>query len=144
MRRQQGGPNRGPRLNRTVLVACVEGEMHDMAARIATDLLDSYGFDTVYLGANCPTDQLVPKIRSAHADALALSVTMTFHVATALRTVERLRSELGPDFPIIIGGEAAIAIPHDASFAGAIVSRGTGADLAKRLRSLLGVDDENA
>ena len=136
---------RAPRVHRRVLVACIEGEMHDMAARIASDLLDSYGFDTVFLGANCPTDSLAEKVRSTGSDALALSVTMTFHIVTARRAVRQLRAELGPDFPILIGGEAAIAIPDESSFEGAIVSRGSSAaDLAKRLRSLLGVEEPPA
>ena len=131
---------RAERVNRKVLVACVEGEMHDMAARIATDFLDSYGFDTVFLGTSCATSGLVETIRSTNADALALSVTMVFHVDTARRAVKHLRAELGPDFPILVGGEAVMAITDDASFEGAIVSRGTAADLATRLRSLLGVE----
>lgn len=132
---------RGDRIGKRVLVACVDGELHDMAARIATDLLDSYGFDTTFLGASCPTSELPPKIRQVKADALALGVTMTFHIQAAREAVRFLRTQLGPDFPIVLGGEAAIAIPDAASFEGAIVSRGSAADLARTLRHALGVPE---
>lgn len=130
---------RAARVHKRVLVACVEGELHDMAARIATDLLDSYGFDTTFLGASCPTKELPPKIHQVKADALALSVTMSFHVHAAEEAVRWLRTVLPAAFPIILGGEAAIAIPT--SIEGAIVSRGTAADLARTLREALGVPE---
>lgn len=38
-----------------VLIACVEGEHHDLGARVASDFLEMAGFDSLYLGENFPT-----------------------------------------------------------------------------------------
>ncbi|MGZ5958476.1 MAG: cobalamin B12-binding domain-containing protein, partial [Myxococcaceae bacterium] len=50
---------RRPSVGRSVLVACVEGEMHDVGARICADVLDLHGFDVRFLGADVPTDCLI-------------------------------------------------------------------------------------
>ncbi|HEX6244999.1 MAG TPA: B12-binding domain-containing protein, partial [Polyangiales bacterium] len=38
--------------HKRVVVACVEGEMHDFPSRLVADALDLAGFDVRYLGAN--------------------------------------------------------------------------------------------
>ena len=92
--------------NRRILVACVEGELHDMGARMAADLLDLDGHDVIFLGANVPTDHLVLKVASDQPDLVVLSVTMTFHLAALTEAVARLRSEVNPTPAIAAGGRA--------------------------------------
>jgi len=126
---------REPSTGRRVVVACVEGELHDMGARIAADLLDAAGFDVTYLGANVPTTSLVSKLRDVRADALALSVTMAFHVGSARDTVARVRLALGASFPIVASG-----LKHfEGSLDGARLSTGSALDLVATIREALGV-----
>jgi methanogenic corrinoid protein MtbC1 len=94
-----------PAVGRKILVACVEGELHDFPARLAADALDLAGFDVRFLGANVPTDDLLPAIRREAPDLLALSVTMTFNVPALRTAVARVR-EAEPQLPIAIGGHA--------------------------------------
>jgi methanogenic corrinoid protein MtbC1 len=94
-----------PRLGKRVLVACVEGEYHEVPARLVADYLDLGGFDVLYLGANVPTDHLVAMLRDTMPDLLALSVTMSFNVAALREALERVRDSL-PAMPILIGGHA--------------------------------------
>lgn len=89
-----------------VVLACVEGEHHDLAARIVCDFLEMAGLDVVFLGADNPAETLVAAVREHHAHALALSVTVTFHLEALERTVQAARAAFGPDFPIYAGGRA--------------------------------------
>jgi methanogenic corrinoid protein MtbC1 len=92
--------------NRRILVACVEGELHDMGARMAADLLDLEGHDVVFLGASLPVDHLVSKVKAEKPDLVVLSITMTFHIAALQTAVARLRRDVTPPPPIAAGGRA--------------------------------------
>jgi len=89
-----------------VVLGCVEGEHHDLAARIVCDFLEMAGLDVVFMGADVPGKELVEAVRAHDAQALALSVTVTFHLAALERAVHLARERLGPDFPIYAGGRA--------------------------------------
>ena len=94
---------RKPSVNRRVLVACVEGERHDMGARVVSDLLDFDGFDVFFLGADVPVDSLSDKVRAARPQLVILSMTMTFHQEALRRSVDAIRDD-DPDLPIAAGG----------------------------------------
>lgn len=89
-----------------VLVACVDGELHDFPARLVADRLDLAGFDVRYLGASVPVDALLAMIREERPDLLALSVTMTFNVPALRTAVARVREATGGKLPIAVGGGA--------------------------------------
>jgi MerR family transcriptional regulator, light-induced transcriptional regulator len=100
----QQAPSARPNGKR-VLVACVEGELHDFPSRLVSDALELAGFDVRFLGANVPTDSLLTMLETERPDLLALSVTMTFHLP-ALREVVRRVRERCPGLPIAVGGHA--------------------------------------
>ncbi|MBK7865060.1 MAG: cobalamin-dependent protein [Archangiaceae bacterium] len=93
------------RRGKRVMVACVEGEQHDFPARLVTDALDLAGYDVHYLGANVPTDHLIKTMWSRPPDLLALSVTMSFNVASARAARDRVRAEM-PNLKVALGGGA--------------------------------------
>ena len=88
-----------------IVLGCVEGEQHEMGARIAADLLDADGHDVIFLGPNVPTDSLVDKVRRERPHLVALSITMTFHADALRRAVAALRADM-PGLPIAAGGSA--------------------------------------
>ena len=57
MDRLRGSPRR--RLPQRILVACVEGELHCIGARMVADLLDTEGWPVDFLGADVPTPALI-------------------------------------------------------------------------------------
>lgn len=127
---------RRPPTGRKIVLACVEGELHDMALRIAGDILEAAGLEVCFLGANVPTSSLLTKISEAKPDALLLSVTMTFHSAAARDAVRRVRDRF-PALPIVVGGEA--IIPHAATWGqDVVVSRGSALELAATIDRTLG------
>src|SRR5207302_9044196 len=64
-----------PSNGKRVVVACVEGELHDLGARMVADFLEMAGFDVNYLGANVPAESLAELVRERRPDLLALSAT---------------------------------------------------------------------
>jgi len=106
--------SRGQPRGKRILVACVEGERHDMGARVVADLLDFEGFDVFFLGADVPVASLADKVRAARPDLVVLSVTMTFHQDALRRSVAAIR-DFAPGLPIAGGGHAFAWCPELAS-----------------------------
>ncbi len=95
-----------PALQRSVLVACVEGELHGFPARLAADALDLAGFAVTYLGENVPSRSLADMCRSRPPDLLALSATMGFHLSRVREATRCVREALAHPCPILVGGQA--------------------------------------
>jgi methanogenic corrinoid protein MtbC1 len=93
------------RNGRKVVIACVEGEMHEFPARLVSDFLELAGFEMRYLGANVPLHHLLRLVDEERPHLLALSVTMSFNVAALRAAVEAVRAR-HPQLPILVGGHA--------------------------------------
>ena len=124
---------RAPANGKRVLVACVEGELHDFPARLVADALDLAGFDVRYLGASVPTDSLLQMLATDEPDLLALSTTMTFNVPALRRTLERVRAHTGGKLPIVIGGGACSWVKNVAE---ELAVDGTASDAAATVRMI--------
>lgn len=97
---------------RRAMVACVEGERHDMGARMGADFLEMAGFDVRFLGADVPTRSLLEMIEVEQPDVLGLSVALSFNVPSLERTVAAVRSAYGTGLPILVGGHVAAWLPE--------------------------------
>ncbi|MGV3519080.1 cobalamin B12-binding domain-containing protein [Luteitalea sp.] len=86
-----------------VLIACVEGEWHDMGARVAADVLEHHGFSVRLLGPSVPVADLADRIRAEAPDVVLLSMTMPMHEASLSRTLDALRRDF-PTLPVLAGG----------------------------------------
>jgi len=95
----------------TIVAACVSGELHEIGARMLCDLLEMEGWNTIYLGANVPAGGIVDVLRDNHANILALSASMTFHIR-ALREVIAAVRLASPATRILVGGYAFKSAPN--------------------------------
>lgn len=128
-----------PRSNgKKVLVACVEGELHDFPARLGADALDLAGFEVRYLGASVPHESLVAMVVTHQPDLLVLSVTMTFNVPALREAVRRVRARY-PGVPIAVGGGACSWQPGLAAEVDAQAEGSDAAELVAKAQRLLGV-----
>lgn len=91
-------------IEKRAVIACVDGEQHELPARLVSDALELAGFDVSFLGASVPTDTLLDFVRDTRPALIGLSVTMSFHLPTARRTVVALRGVTSA--PIMVGGHA--------------------------------------
>lgn len=121
-----------------VLVACVEGELHDFPARLVADSLDLAGFELRYLGASVPTDGLLRMIGQEQPALLVLSVTMTFNVPKLRDAVRRVQQQY-PGLPIAVGGGACAWNEGLATELSVNISGRDAAELVDNAKRLLGV-----
>lgn len=89
-----------------VMLAAVEGEQHVLGLRMAADVLEDAGFETIYLGADVPIGSLLQALDSLSPDMLALSATMP-ELAPELDQVAAAVQRSHPRLELLIGGQAA-------------------------------------
>lgn len=93
-----------------VLVACAEGELHEIGARMVADMLEAAHWRVVYLGANVPGRDLAGVAGECGAEVVALSVNLASHLAGAACTIGALRSL--PSSPrVVVGGHPFTTAP---------------------------------
>jgi len=93
------------RRGKTLVAGCVSDELHDVGIRMVADFFEMDGWNTYYVGGNTPAQSLIEAVRDQHADVVALSSTMAFHLPVVHYLVRSLRAEPGTrDVKIIVGG----------------------------------------
>ena len=128
---------RRPSLGKTVLMACVEGELHDLGARICADVLDLHGFEVRFLGANVPTDALLVFVERTRPDLVALSVTMPVHLSAARAAIDALRART--KLLLAVGGRALDVPGVREGWEGVTILGANALELLQAARSQLGV-----
>lgn len=101
------------KLNKKVVVACVENEQHQVGIKMVADVFEMKGWESFFLGAGIPTTELVRFIRETKPDILAVSLSIYFNFANLLKMLKLFRSEF-PDLQIIIGGQALSRVSDEA------------------------------
>ena len=92
------GEGKGP-----VLLATVEGDIHDIGKNIVKTVLENYGYQVIDLGRDVPAAEIVRAARTHSARAVGLSALMTTTVPAMQRTIALLHEE-GLSLPVIVGG----------------------------------------
>ena len=91
----------------TVLMATVEGDIHDIGKNIVTAMLENYGFTVVDLGKNVPAERIVEVAVEQRIRMIGLSALMTTTVVGMERTIKLLReaeARTGLKFEVVVGG----------------------------------------
>ncbi len=89
----------------TVVLATVQGDIHDIGKNICAVMLENHGFRVIDLGRNVKNDLVVATAREQRADVVGLSALMTTTMPQMKRVIDMFRSE-GADIPVMIGGAA--------------------------------------
>ena len=98
------------RTGKRILMACVSGELHQIGARMAADLLEMNGWDSVYIGANTPTRSILQALEEFAPEAVGLSATLSVHLPVAEDIVRSIRgTERGGGIKILVGGNAFVS-----------------------------------
>ncbi|HEY4779447.1 MAG TPA: diguanylate cyclase [Solirubrobacterales bacterium] len=108
-----------------ILLAAVEGEQHALGLRMAADIIELAGYNTVYLGADVPTEALIAAAMARAPDLIALAATMPDSASALDHAVSEL-GRVGPGLQILFGGQGARPSPGN-----------EGAKLVKDLEHLL-------
>jgi len=86
-----------------IVLATVEGDIHDIGKNIVSLLLSTYGFAVHDLGRDVPCERIVEEAVRLHAPAVGLSALMTTTVPAMEMTVRALH-ERAPWCRVIVGG----------------------------------------
>lgn len=86
-----------------IVIATVEGDVHDIGKNIVRMLLENYGFKVIDLGKNVAPQVIVDAVRESGAQLVGLSALMTTTLGAMERTIELLQ-ETGCDASVMVGG----------------------------------------
>lgn len=112
--------DRAPRTG-TILMATVEGDVHDIGKNIVAAVLAGYGWEVVDLGRNVPAAAVAESAEALHPDAVGLSALLTPSLPFVARTVDLLRRLPGGSPMVIVGG--AVVTPGFAESLGVLWGR---------------------
>ena len=101
----QGQVFGGQPRDRTIIVACVADEYHQLGGRMIADFCELRGWRGYFLGANTPLPDLLSLIAARRPTLLGLSLSVYFNLPALLKALDAVRGA-HPDLPILIGGQA--------------------------------------
>ena len=86
-----------------ILLATVEGDIHDIGKNIVRVVLENYGYQVIDLGKDVPVEKVVFTAIEKDIHFIGLSALMTTTVQSMKRTIEALRQS-GHPCTIVVGG----------------------------------------
>ena len=91
-----------------VLLATVEGDLHDIGKSIVASLLVARGFDVTDLGIDVPSGEIIRIAGEIEADIIGLSALLTTTLMEQQKIIDLLEEEgVREKHKVIIGGAAA-------------------------------------
>jgi 5-methyltetrahydrofolate--homocysteine methyltransferase len=88
-----------------IVIATVEGDLHDIGKNIAISLLKSAGFEIIDLGVDVSAEKILDMAKETNADIIALTALLSHVVPYMERTVKAINdSSIGNKVKILIGG----------------------------------------
>ena len=86
-----------------IIMATVEGDIHDIGKNIVRVVLENYGYQVIDLGRDVPVQKVVDTAIAEDVKLVGLSALMTTTVDSMHRTIEALRAS-GHDCKVMVGG----------------------------------------
>lgn len=96
------GEERGEKIG-TVLLATVEGDIHDIGKNIVAALLSIHGFEVIDIGKNVPAEKILKEAIKNRVDVVGLSALMTTTMVEMKKVIDLLKAR-GVETVSIIGG----------------------------------------
>lgn len=121
----------------TIVVATVEGDIHDIGKNLVVLMLRNYGFNVIDLGKDVPCDTIIESAIKNNASVIGLSALMTTTMVKMKDVVEAVRGK-GLSCKVIIGG--AVITQSYADEIGADGYSEDAADCVLVVKRLLGIE----
>ena len=91
--------------NKKVIVSCAANEYHQIGGKMVADIFELHGWDSYFLGANTPYDQLINYIDEVKPDIAGLSLSVYFNLNSFNEEIDALKSNF-TNLDIFVGGQA--------------------------------------
>ncbi|MFW6064917.1 MAG: cobalamin B12-binding domain-containing protein [Candidatus Natronoplasma sp.] len=93
------------RKGKSVIIACVANEYHQIGGRMIADIFEMAGWDSYFVGADTPIQDLLDLIEEKQPDVVGFSLAIYFNLPELLEFIEKVREEHS-DVKILVGGQA--------------------------------------
>lgn len=87
----------------TIVMATVEGDIHDIGKNLVVLMLKNYGYRVIDLGKDVPADKIIQTAKEEDADIIGLSALMTTTMMEMKNVLARVRAS-GLRAKVILGG----------------------------------------
>ena len=87
----------------TLVIATVEGDIHDIGKNLVVLMLKNYGFNVIDMGKDVPAEEIVDMAVKENASLIGLSALMTTTMVR-MKDVVNLVKERNLDIKVVIGG----------------------------------------
>ncbi|MDI1244364.1 MAG: biliverdin-producing heme oxygenase [Rhodoferax sp.] len=94
-----------PKRNKSIFIACIADEFHQLGARMIADLCEFRGWDSHFHGVNASIPDLLHIIAIRQPSLLGFSLSLPANLASLIRTLDAISSHY-PDLLILVGGQA--------------------------------------
>lgn len=102
-----------------LVVGTPQGQRHELGALMAALTAQEAGWDAIYLGPDLPAEELAGMLARRGAKGVALSLVPPVDEQQLGEELLGLRRAIGPERPIWVGGDAALACQPQLDAAGA-------------------------
>ncbi len=90
-----------------LVVTTPAGQVHELGAQLVATMAAGLGWNVTYLGPNLPALEIAVAVRQIQPLAVALSLVFPHEDPRVAEELRKLRSELGQEIGLIVGGAAA-------------------------------------
>lgn len=87
----------------TIILATVEGDVHDIGKNIVKVIMENYGYHVIDLGKDVAAETILETAKKEHVKLVGLSALMTTTVKNMETTIALLKKEI-PDIKVMVGG----------------------------------------
>ena len=87
----------------TIILATVEGDIHDIGKNIVKVVLENYGYTVIDLGRDVPPEKVLKSAQEHSVKLIGLSALMTTTLPSMEKTIKVLR-EAGHPCKVVVGG----------------------------------------
>lgn len=92
-------------VNKKAIVSCAVNEYHQIGGKMVADIFELNGWDSHFLGANTPLNDLLQFIQEQQPDVLAMSLSIYSNLPKLLKTTDAIRGNY-MHLDIVFGGQA--------------------------------------
>ena len=118
-----------------LVAACADQERHELGLRMLCDVLEMEGWDTVFLGASVPVEDLVSMVVERRPAVVALSAAIAPHLPRVREAIGAIRRAVPEGGPVIaVGGRAFADDPGLGERLGADLTARDAIEAATRLK----------
>jgi len=93
------------RVGKTAIVSCTANEFHQIGGKMVADIMELNGWDTHFLGANTPCEDLSAHVEEVHVDVVGLSLSILSNIDSLRRCMDVIKTDF-PNMRMLVGGQA--------------------------------------